>query len=177
MGGKDITESVYKNGKITIENVSGNIVVTATVHSYESVITAPTCTEQGYTTHTCIHCGESYTDSYVDATGHSLSDWETVTEATATEPGEEQRHCENCDYSESREIPPKGYSLGDINLDGSVDVMDAYYARLVAAKLIKPTEQQFALGDVDGNGKINAIDANLIRKFAVKILESFPVEW
>ena len=140
---------------------------------------APTCTETGLTEGKhCSVCGiVIVAQKIVPATGHTLSDWEAVTEATATEPGEEQRHCENCDYSESREIPPKGYSLGDINLDGSVDVMDAYYARLVAAKLIKPTEQQFALGDVDGNGKINAIDANLIRKFAVKILDSFPVEW
>ena len=36
------------------------------------MITAPTCTEQGYTTHTCA-CGESYMDSYVDALGHDCS--------------------------------------------------------------------------------------------------------
>ena len=32
-------------------------------HSYTSVVTKPTCTQQGYTTHTC-HCGYSYKDSY-----------------------------------------------------------------------------------------------------------------
>ena len=31
-------------------------------HSYVSVITAPTCTEQGYTTHICSDCGNSYVD-------------------------------------------------------------------------------------------------------------------
>jgi len=45
--------------------------VPATGHSYTSVVTAPTCTEQGYTTHTC-HCGDSYKDTYVSATGHSI---------------------------------------------------------------------------------------------------------
>ena len=40
-------------------------------HVYESVVTAPTCTEQGYTTHTC-SCGDSYVDSYVDAIGHNF---------------------------------------------------------------------------------------------------------
>ena len=41
-------------------------------HDYESVVTGPTCTENGYTTHTCSCCGHSYTDSVVDALGH---DW------------------------------------------------------------------------------------------------------
>ena len=36
-------------------------------HSYESVVTAPTLSAQGYTTHTCTLCGESYVDSYTDA--------------------------------------------------------------------------------------------------------------
>lgn len=37
-------------------------------HTYETYITAPTCTEQGYTTYSCA-CGESYATDYVDATG------------------------------------------------------------------------------------------------------------
>jgi len=65
---------------------------------------------------------------------------------------------------------------GDINLDGVVDVMDAYTARLVAAKLIAPTEEQILLGDVDNDGRITAIDANIIRKFVVKIITKIPVE-
>jgi len=63
----------------------------------------------------------------------------------------------------------------DINLDGSVNVKDAYYARLVAGKLIKPTDEQILLGDVDLDGRITAIDANVIRKFAVKIIKQLPV--
>ena len=35
-------------------------------HNYESVVTAPTATAQGYTTHTCSVCGDSYVDSYKD---------------------------------------------------------------------------------------------------------------
>lgn len=35
-------------------------------HSYKSVVTDPTYSSQGYTTHTCIVCGDSYVDSYVD---------------------------------------------------------------------------------------------------------------
>jgi hypothetical protein len=35
-------------------------------HTYESTVTAPTCTEQGYTTYTCTSCGYSYVSDYTD---------------------------------------------------------------------------------------------------------------
>ncbi len=44
-------------------------------HSYTQTVTAPTCTSQGYTTHTCSECGYSYNDNYISATGHKESDW------------------------------------------------------------------------------------------------------
>ena len=69
----------------------------------------------------------------------------------------------------------KPISIADINLDGFVNVYDAYYARLVAAKLIKPTEEQLSVGDVDLDGKITAIDANIIRKYTVGIITELPV--
>ena len=42
-------------------------------HSYNAEVTPPTCTEKGYTTHTCA-CGDFYVDSYVDAIGHDFVD-------------------------------------------------------------------------------------------------------
>ncbi len=75
-------------------------------------------------------------------------------------------------YSEKVE----NFSLADINLDGKVDVMDAYCIRLVIAKLHKPTEQQILLGDVDLDGKITAIDANIIRKYILGIITEIPVK-
>ena len=38
-------------------------------HSYEAVVTAPTCTEGGYTTYTC-ECGDTYVGDEVSALGH-----------------------------------------------------------------------------------------------------------
>ncbi len=43
---------------------------------YESVITAPTCEDQGYTTHTCSMCKDSFVDTYVDELGHNWGAWE-----------------------------------------------------------------------------------------------------
>ncbi|MBQ1679042.1 MAG: InlB B-repeat-containing protein, partial [Oscillospiraceae bacterium] len=37
--------------------------------TYNDVVTAPTATQQGYTTHTCTVCGYSYKDSYTPALG------------------------------------------------------------------------------------------------------------
>ncbi|MBQ7858297.1 MAG: hypothetical protein IJ351_06690, partial [Oscillospiraceae bacterium] len=44
-----------------------------TGHSYSAVVTAPTCTDGGYTTYTCSLCGDSYTGNEVAASGHSYS--------------------------------------------------------------------------------------------------------
>ena len=40
------------------------------VHTYIDSVVAPTCTERGYTLHTC-ECGESYTGGYTAASGHT----------------------------------------------------------------------------------------------------------
>ena len=39
-------------------------VIDALGHSYEAVVTEPTCTEQGYTTYTCTVCGDTYTADF-----------------------------------------------------------------------------------------------------------------
>ncbi len=41
--------------------------------TYNDVVTAPTETERGYTTHTCTVCGYTFVDSYVDALGYTVS--------------------------------------------------------------------------------------------------------
>ena len=45
----------------------------AHTHSYEAAVTAPTCTEGGFTTYTC-ECGDSYVADEVDALGHDYVD-------------------------------------------------------------------------------------------------------
>ena len=42
-----------------------------TEHTYTDYVTAPTCVDAGYTEHVCFACGYSYTDTFVDALGHS----------------------------------------------------------------------------------------------------------
>lgn len=54
------------------------------IHEYDSVVTDPTCTEQGYTTYTC-ECGDSYNDNYVDSLGHEYKS--VITPPNCTEQG------------------------------------------------------------------------------------------
>ena len=74
--------------------------VPATGHSYNKVVTEPTCTEKGYTTYTCSVCGDSYVADYVDALGHSYSEAEFVwTEDSSAEYGwtvTAAKTCANC---------------------------------------------------------------------------------
>ncbi|MCQ2456014.1 MAG: S-layer homology domain-containing protein, partial [Clostridia bacterium] len=66
-------------------------------HSYDDVVvTPPTCTEKGYTTHTC-RCGDSYADTYVDAKGHDFAaEWTVDVQPTVDHVGTESRHCSRC---------------------------------------------------------------------------------
>ena len=93
-----------KHCQVCDEGLAPQEVVEALGHSYDSVVTAPACTEAGYTTHTCAACGDHYTDTEVAATGHSFGEWSVSKEATRKEVGEETRSCA-CGETESREIP------------------------------------------------------------------------
>ena len=137
-----------------------------------------TCTETGLTEgkHCSVCSVIIIAQEVVPVSEHVFGEWQITVEPTVTENGEEQRHCENCEFVETRVVPAKGYPMGDINKDEKVNVMDVFYARLVAAKLIETTEEQIALGDVDGDGKITAIDANIIRKFVIKMIDKFPID-
>lgn len=55
--------------------LSGNETIEALGHSnVAGEVTAPTCTEDGYTTYTCSVCGKTSKSDWVDATGHTYVD-------------------------------------------------------------------------------------------------------
>ena len=77
-------------------------IITKLGHSYTDKVTAPTCTEKGYTTHTCTRCSDSYKDSYKDATNHSYTS-KVTTAASCTKEGVKTFTCSKCanKYTES----------------------------------------------------------------------------
>ena len=78
--------------------------VEAHEHSYTAVVTAPTCTEKGYTTHTC-SCGHSYVDTYTDALGHAWDGGTVTKQPTATETGVRTYTCTRCSATKTETIP------------------------------------------------------------------------
>ena len=99
-------------------------------HEYTDTVTAPTCAENGYTTHTC-ECGYTWVDNETPATDHDyetkynadehwqecshchavdgkakhkLGEWKTVLKAGYTYNGVKQRECK-CGYTLAEEIP------------------------------------------------------------------------
>ena len=80
---------------------------TAHEHSYKAVVTAPTCTEKGYTTHTCA-CGDSYVDTYTDALGHAWDNGKVTKPATETEDGVKTFTCTRCGETKTETIPATG---------------------------------------------------------------------
>ena len=76
---------LYSDAEATNE-IAAPITIPAPGHDYQDVVTAPTCTEQGYTTHTCSRCGDSYVDTYVEAHGHK-TEVHNHKDATCTKPG------------------------------------------------------------------------------------------
>ena len=81
--------------------------VEAHEHSYTAVVTAPTCTEKGYTTHTCA-CGDSYVDTYTDALGHDWDSGTVTKQPTATETGVRTYTCTRCHETKTETIPATG---------------------------------------------------------------------
>ena len=100
---------------ISISSTGNDDLLTANIHynygshthSYKDVVTAPTCTEKGYTTHTCA-CGDSYVDTYTDALGHAWDNGKVTKEPTETETGIKTYTCTRCSATKTESIPAVG---------------------------------------------------------------------
>ena len=65
-------------------------------HDYKSEVTAPTCTEMGYTTNTCARCGDSNKSNYTEPVGHKPSDWIVDKQPTTDSEGSKHKECTVC---------------------------------------------------------------------------------
>ena len=83
------------------------IVIEALGHAYDSVLTAPTCEDKGYTTYTCSKCDDSYVENYIDELGHTPASAveENYAAPTCTEKGSKDVvvYCSVCKEEISRE--------------------------------------------------------------------------
>lgn len=129
----------------------------ATGHSYTAKVSAPACTEKGYTTHTCSTCGDSYADNYTVALGHDWDDGTVTVESTKTQSGLKVFTCQTCGGTKEQVLPDlshvhsytkivsaptctgKGYTIyicscGDSYVDNYRDVLDHTYVKGVCSE-------------------------------------------
>ena len=84
----------------------------------------------------------------------------TATTATTTQSTPAPQPIENC---------------GDINLDGTVSLMDAVYMNKYMANTLDLSAEAKANADCCADGIINGADATAMLKYIVRIVESLPV--
>ena len=111
ISGKDATctEDGYTAGtkcSVCEEVLSGMEVIPAG-HSYTEEVTAPTCTEKGYTTYTCGNCGDSYVTDTVEKLDHSYE--VEVKDATCEEEGLKTYTCSVCGDTYTETIEKLGH--------------------------------------------------------------------
>ena len=116
------------------------IAISATGHHYEAAITAPTCTNGGYTTYTCA-CGDTYIADETAAIGHKL----------------ENGVCTAC-----------GAICGDVNGDGEIDVGDCVVLRNYILGEAECTEEDLVLFDFNGDGEISILDCVRLRAYILE---------
>ena len=99
--------------KMLVENLTVLIaaeealaVLESHVHSHKATVTAPTCTEPGYTTYTC-DCGDTYKADEVDALGHDWDEGKITTRPTSTTEGVMTYTClrANCGETKTDTLP------------------------------------------------------------------------
>ena len=139
--------------------------VAALGHKYEAVVTAPTCTEAGYTTYTCSVCGNSYIADAVDAKGHT--EGEIVVEnnvaPTCTVDGSYDNvvYCTVCHAELSREtvtVDANGHTEGEVVVENNVDPTctekgsydNVVYCTVCHAELSRETVTVDAKGHTEG---------------------------
>ena len=88
-------------------------------HNYVETVTAPTCTEAGFTINECSRCGDTIRSDEVAALDHDMI-IDAAVAPTCTESGlTEGSHCSRCDYAIAQTV---------INALGHKEVIDAAVA-------------------------------------------------
>ena len=109
-------------------------------HDYDHVVTAPTCTAAGYTTHTCAFCDDTYTDSEVEALGHA-----------------DENKDYKCDKCSTKMLPADGTALtipeaiAVAKVAGTSYSTEKYYVTGIVTGLYNTQYGNFYIKDENGN--------------------------
>ena len=99
---------------------------------------------------------------------------EPTTEAPTTEAPTTEELTTEAPTEEPTTEPQPAVKIGDIDGDGSVDILDATIAQKSAAGKTQLTPEQDYVGDVNNDGICDILDATMIQKYAAGKITEFP---
>lgn len=141
--------------------VCGAVLAEPTGHSYKSEVTAPTCTELGYTTYTCEKCSDTFKADYVNAAGHTLSDWIVDKEPTTSAEGSKHKECVICGEVLETGVIDKVYLFTYTDTHGEAVVGD-YLVTVTDTNSEKPVHNAAVTLNSDGTLSIVLPDNRLL---------------
>lgn len=97
--------------------------ITIASHMYDAIVTAPTCTTNGYTTYICTQCGDSYIADEIEAIGHKVVN-EPAIAPTCTEAGRTGgAYCTDCGevFIAQTIVDALGHTEAESVVENSVD--------------------------------------------------------
>lgn len=155
-------------------------------HSYNNVVTPPTCTAGGYTTHTCVRGDSTFVDSQTSPLGHSYT--ATVVAATTTSQGYTVYTCTRCgvnyvsDYTPV--LPALTPSEDKIAKEYGVDAKTAqeinyiFITNNVSSDTASLTESKMTANPPKGDGDYKGSNFGLLRAQTTKLKKnSVTVKW
>lgn len=155
-------------------------------HSYNNVVTPPTCTAGGYTTHTCVRGDSTFVDSQTSPLGHSYT--ATVVAATTTSQGYTVYTCTRCgvnyvsDYTPV--LPTLTPSEDKIAKEYGVDAKTAqeinyiFITNNVSSDTASLTESKMTANPPKGDGDYKGSNFGLLRAQTTKLKKnSVTVKW
>ncbi|HSK69232.1 MAG TPA: fibronectin type III domain-containing protein, partial [Candidatus Limnocylindria bacterium] len=102
--------------------------------AYGSVVTPPTCTEAGFTTHTCPVCAHAYQDTPTAATGHAWANWLMNGDGTHTRIcANDASHTETVPCTYSHIVVPPGCTSGGYTINMCIVCSHVYFDAHVGA--------------------------------------------
>lgn len=155
-------------------------------HSYNNVVTPPTCTAGGYTTHTCVRGDSTFVDSQTSPLGHSYA--ATVVAATTTSQGYTVYTCTRCgdnyvsDYTPV--LPTLTPNENKIAKEYGVDAKTAqeinyiFITNNVSSDTASLTESKMTAKPPKGDGDYKGSNFGLLRAQTTKLKKnSVTVKW
>ena len=132
-------------------------------HNYVDFTFEPTCTQNGYTKHYCVNCGDEYIDSEIKAPGHTMR--KMTVKPTCTENGCDIEICDICRYNyETNIVKAAGHKMTLYSINSPTCTEDGYTSHTCATCGDTYSDDFIpALGhtDSDHDGKCDTCEADL----------------